>query len=519
MPFLRRLALLTLVAAGSVIVPATAQADSSGFHLQSPQLYVHEAAGRAVVTIVRGDTSRDAQIRYITGGLGFDCGGTQCTATQYDTTGVKGMLDFPPGVASESFTVPVVDHGADSLPKTISVSLFGPYPIGMASPSKAVLTVLNDDSPVAHDASDPLGLPGATAGNPLAGARFFVDPDSDPARAAHRGHPLINVIARQPGTSRYGSFSWPNAGIAVSNELAKAQVLQPGSVPMLATYRLVDGHCGQWADTAADQQRYHDFIENFAQGIGDYRAVLFLEEDSLITTPCLSGHGVAVRMAELHDAINILTANCPRLVVYLDAGAADAIPVGQTAHLLQQAGVNQIQGFFLNSTHFDWTSREIQFGEAVSRLTGGKHFVINTGENGRGPLATADRVRDGNEVLCNPAGRGLGPVPTTSTGYANVDAFAWTTNPGESGGKCVPGAPGTGAYWPAYAEMLVRNAVFHVDSVFNPFGSFAGVTRAKPAKAHKAKAHKASAHKGAAHKRTAHKRGKKHHKKKRHHRK
>ncbi len=518
MSFLRRLALLALVVAGSVLAPAVAQADPTGFHLQSSQLYVHENAGNAVVTIERSDASRDGQIRYVTGGLGFDCGGTQCTATQYDTTGVKGMLDFPPGVHSESFDVPVVDHGADSLPRTISVSLFGPYPIGLASPSKATLTILNDDPPVAHDASDPLGLPGASSGNPLAGANFFVDPDSDAAHAARSGHPLINVIARQPGTTRYGSFSWPNAGLAVSNELAKAQVEQPGSVPMLATYRLVDGHCGGWADTAADQQRYHDFIENFAQGIGDYRAVLFLEEDSLITTPCLSAHGVAVRMAELHDAINVLTANCPRLVIYLDAGAADAIPVGQTAHLLEQAGVSQVQGFFLNSTHFDWTSREIQFGEAVSRLTGGKHFVVNTGDNGRGPLATADRVRDGNEVLCNPPGRGLGPLPTTSTGYANVDAFAWTTNPGESGGRCVPGAPATGAYWPAYAEMLVRNAVFHVDSNFNPLAPFAGVTRAKPAKAHKAKAHKPKAHKGSAHKPAKHK-AKKHPKKKRRQRK
>jgi endoglucanase len=519
MSVLRRLALLVLVIAGSVIVPATAQADTSGFHLQSSQLYVHEAAGQAVVTIVRGDTSRDAQIRYITGGLGFDCGGTQCTATQYDTTGVKGMLDFPPGVASESFTVPVVDHAADSLSKTIAVSLFGAYPIGLSSPSKAVLTILNDDSPVAHDTSDPLGVPGGSVANPLAGANFFVDPDSAPAHAARTGHPLINVIARQPGTSRYGTFSWPNAGIAVSNELAKAQVLQPGSVPMLATYRLVGSHCGQWADPPADQQRYHDFIENFAQGIGDYRAVLFLEEDSLITIGCLTPHGVAVRMAELHDAINILTANCPRLVIYLDAGAGDAVSVGKTAQMLRQAGGSQIAGFCLNSTHFDWTSREIQFGEAVSRLTGGKHFVVNTGDNGRGPLVPADRVHQGNEVLCNPAGRGLGPVPTTSTGYPNVDAFAWTTNPGESGGRCVPGAPATGAYWPAYAEMLIRNAVFHVDSAFNPLAPFGGATRATPAKPHKTSAHKAKPHKAPAHKaKKAHKPAK-HHQKKRRHRK
>jgi endoglucanase len=167
-------------------------------------------------------------------------------------------------------------------------------------------------------------------------------------------------------------------------------------------------------------------------------------------------------MHELRDAIDVLTANCPRLVIYLDAGAADSASARSVARLLRRSGVAKIQGFFLNSTHFDWTSREIRYGEAISRMTGGKHFVVNTGENGRGPLRPADIVHQGNEVLCNPPGRGLGPKPTTNTGYPNVDAFAWTSNPGESGGPCVPGAPSTGVYWPAYAEMLVRNADYSV---------------------------------------------------------
>jgi endoglucanase len=129
---------------------------------------------------------------------------------------------------------------------------------------------------------------------------------------------------------------------------------------------------------------------------------------------------------------------------------------------LQRAGVANIQGFLLNSIHFDWTSNEIRYGEQISRMTGGKHFIVNTGENGQGPLKPRDVVHNGMEVLCNPPGRGLGPKPTTQTGYADVDAFAWTSNPGESGGACVPGAPPTGAFWPAYAETLVRNANFNV---------------------------------------------------------
>jgi endoglucanase len=449
------------------LLPGAAQAatfDPAGFRLQSSAITVHENAGSALVTIERTNVAVPAQIRYITLGIGTPCGAAQCSAmSPYDFTPVKGELDFPVGVASKSFTVPIVDHGVFALPKTIQVALFGPSPIGMADPSKGVITIVNDDPALAITAGNPLGTTAAAStGDPLAGASFFVDPNSAAAVAA-RSHPLIRVIASQPGTARFGSFSRPDVGVVVNHYLTEAAAEEPGTVPMLATYRLVDGHCGHWSDPPADQASYADFISRMAQGIGDYRAVLFLEEDSLITTPCLTQQGLTVRMNELRNAINVLTANCPRLVIYLDAGAADALPAGVAARLLRRAGVAQIQGFFLNSTHFDWTSREIQYGETISRLTGGKHFVINTGDNGRGPLVPRDRVHQGNEVLCNPPGRGLGPRPTSNTGFRNVDAFAWTTNPGESGGACVPGAPPTAVYWPAYAEMLVRNANFSVD--------------------------------------------------------
>ena len=147
---------------------------------------MHENAGQAVITISRSDTSKDAQIRYITLGNGVQCGASQCTAVDpYDFSSVKGMLDFPVGVASETFTVPIVDHGVQSVPKTIEVSLFGPSPIGMARPNKAVLTILNDDPTTPRDPANPLALPVApTAGNPLAGANFFVDPASEAAHAA-----------------------------------------------------------------------------------------------------------------------------------------------------------------------------------------------------------------------------------------------------------------------------------------------------------------------------------------------
>ncbi len=466
---------------------ARAGVDPYGFQIQVPAggLFVNESAGRALITVTRDPIQSGfaAQIRYVTSGDGYDpgtnapfqCDGTPCTATGYDYTAVKGQLDFAAGQTSATFSIPIVDHHQQTVPTTIQVALFGPSPapIGLGPDSSTTLTILNDDPADPPPVANPLGLLHAPLGtNPLAGARFFVDHDSTVATEA-KSYPGLRVIASQPGTARFGTFSFtspyvPNIATAVSRYLERAAAQEPGTIPLLATYRLVDGACaharpGQApGDSPAQQQAYHDFIEQFAQGIGSYPAVLFLEMDALITSPCLSPQGLTVRMNELGDAIDILTADCPHLVIYLDAGAADALPARRAATLLKRAGVAKIQGFFLNSTHFDWTSKEIRYGEEISRMTGGKHFVVNTGENGRGPLRPPDVVKQGNEVLCNPPGRGLGPKPTTHTGYPSVDMFAWTSNPGESGGACVPGAPPTGAYWPAYGLMLVRNADFKV---------------------------------------------------------
>ena len=132
----RRLAILPVAVLCALLAPGAAHADPAtdpgGFHLDSSALYVHENAGQAVITIERADTSKEAQIRYITLGQGVPCGSGQCTAVDpYDFSSVKGMLDFPVGVASETFSVPVFDHGTQSAPKTIQVSL--PTPTGKSS--------------------------------------------------------------------------------------------------------------------------------------------------------------------------------------------------------------------------------------------------------------------------------------------------------------------------------------------------------------------------------------------------
>jgi endoglucanase len=384
-------------------------------------------------------------------------------------TPMTGVLNFADGQSRVVIDVATEDHSVPILPSSLDVQLYDGSPLSVIAPSEITIP-LGDPSLFVRQALDPLALSTTPpSGNPLAGAHFFADyfqsltgrqalvwSASDPWAARK-----VAVIATEPNVERFGAWNGPYPGWGVASYLQRAAREEPGTVPMISTYRIVNGHCGHWSDPPAEQAAYHAWITSLAEGIGSHPAVLFLEMDSLITTGCLSRQGVAVRMHELHDAIDVLS-NDPHLVTYLDAGAADALHARATANLLRRAGVGEIQGFFLNSTHFDWTSHEIRYGEAISRLTGGKHFVINTAENGQGPLRPRNVAKQGNEVLCDPPGRGLGPLPTAATGYRNVDAFAWIANPGVSGGTCRPGAPPSGVFWPELALELVRHEDFRV---------------------------------------------------------
>ena len=155
--------------------------------------------------------------------------------------------------------MPIVDHGVQTVPKTIQVSLFGPSPIGLASPSTAVLTILNDDPMPAPDPAtrwacrcprSPATRSRAPASSSIAergrgrGAAGTRRWPSSPASRARRAS----------GTFSYGSQRRARrSGLRSRGYLTRAAVESPGSIPLLATYRLVDGHCGNWADPPASR--------------------------------------------------------------------------------------------------------------------------------------------------------------------------------------------------------------------------------------------------------------------------
>ena len=439
---------------------ATVSLSATGYRIS-------ETAGQATVTVNRaGSRHGDEYVRY---GIHR---ANAVAGIDYETVG--GTLHFLPGQSQASFTIPIVAHDWRGPSVRAAVYLYSSFPEKLGS-HNARLFILHNAPVQTRDPSNPLELPGVpnAAGNVLAGASFYADPHHSPAaeaaRRLRRRHPkestLIQEIADQPFTDRFGSWNGRTPKNSVFQFLRNADVQDPAAIPTLATYWIVNGQCarGGSADPPSRIAAYKRFIDGLSAGIGNFRAVVFLEMDSIITTPCLHGRALAARMTELRYAITALEQN-PHVVVYLDAGAGDALSYKTAARMLNSAGIHQAQGFFLNSTHFDWTTSEISYGQRVARALHGVHFVVSTSDNGRGPLRPKDRVHHGNEILCGPKGRGLGPTPTSETGYAFADAFAWIALPGKSGGSCGPGvkAPPTGAFWPANAVGLVQHADFNI---------------------------------------------------------
>ena len=184
----------------------------------------------------------------------------------------------------------------------------------------------------------------------------------------------------------------------------------------------------------------------------------------------------------------------PHTVVYQEAGSTDEGSPQQVANLLDHICVIRVhgkwvnkcalmRGFWTNGTHFNWSSSEIGFGEQVSKLleklifaqTGQRYEafqVINTAQNGKGPLRLTGPGKHGAEYLCNPAGRGLGRQPTASTAATFdghvfdghwpdriLDAFLWSGVPGRShNSDCYPGAAPAGVFDLGFALELAGNA-------------------------------------------------------------
>ncbi|MFG2646320.1 glycoside hydrolase family 6 protein [Streptomyces sp. NPDC048436] len=312
---------------------------------------------------------------------------------------------------------------------------------------------------VADGAGSGPGSPGTSASaDTVPDTDFWVDPNSAAARQAAEWRSqgrtddarLIERIADRPqGVWLYGPSPGPTVRAATVAATAERRTA------VLVAYFIPHRDCGDYSEGgAASAAEYRQWVDEFAEGIGDRAAYVIVEPDAIAQG--VSGCAKAdtyERYGLLAYAVNRIKAR-PHARVYLDAGNSSWIPaVSRLVAPLREAGIARADGFALNVSNYQTNEVTSEYGNQLSAaLGGGEHFVVDSSRNGNGPYAG-----DGVQPWCNPPGRALGTPPTTRTGAPALDAYLWIKRPGESDGTC-RGGPRAGQWWPEYALGLASRA-------------------------------------------------------------
>ncbi|HYC79564.1 MAG TPA: glycoside hydrolase family 6 protein, partial [Candidatus Binatia bacterium] len=257
---------------------------------------------------------------------------------------------------------------------------------------------------------------------------------------------LVEKVSSQPTAQWLGGW---NSNIYEDVRKTSEAAANQNKTAVFVAYNIPQRDCGGYSSGGmGSYDSYRSWVGSIAAGIGSRKAIVILEPDALAMVDCLSGNDKENRFNALRDAVSMLKKN-GNTAVYLDAGHAKWIDAGDMSERLKKSGIDQANGFALNTSNFFTTSDSISYGEQISSKTGGKHFVIDTSRNGNGPAQ--------DNQWCNPWGRKLGQKPTTNTGNSKVDAYLWIKAPGESDGNC-NGGPSAGTFWPEYTIELVKQS-------------------------------------------------------------
>ncbi|MEC3982633.1 glycoside hydrolase family 6 protein [Amycolatopsis sp. H20-H5] len=309
-----------------------------------------------------------------------------------------------------------------------------------------VMTTVTSSTPTAE--SSPADVP-----NPLAGWPLYVDPASPAHQAlvADPADPAAAALAAVP-QARWFTDATPASEVreAVADYVDGSAGLS--ALPVLVVYAIPGRDCGGFSSGGlADAATYAGWIRQVRAGIGGHRAAVVVEPDALAGADCLGPVARTARYAMLTDVVTRLGLD-RTTAVYLDAGHSRWLGAVELARRLDLAGIRHSRGFSLNVSNYFTTAEEQSYGEQVSALLGGAHYVVDASRNGLGPAPDAPLN------WCNPQGRATGPVPSATTAAVHDDADLWIKNPGQSDGDCGRSDPRSGLWFPTQAAGLLGHA-------------------------------------------------------------
>jgi surface protein len=261
----------------------------------------------------------------------------------------------------------------------------------------------------------------------------------------------LDKISAHAGSLWIGEWNSGGPTTQVVTDYAQ-RAIDTGQTGVLVVYAIPGRACTGYSAGGQTQAGYKPWIDEIAAGIGGRRLAIILEPDALLQLgrcPELEGD----RLGYLHYAAKTLATAGG--TVYIDAASSNfGEPVAVMADRLTKAGIQYARGFSVNVANHKWVGETRPYADELSRLLGGKKYVIDTSRNGNGS--------NGGD-WCNSRGRALGATPR-AVSYKNQDAFLWIKTIGASDGTC-GGGPRAGLWWNEIALELAQNSAISGTSV------------------------------------------------------
>ncbi|WP_435745106.1 glycoside hydrolase family 6 protein [Nocardioides sp. SYSU DS0663] len=233
--------------------------------------------------------------------------------------------------------------------------------------------------------------------NPLAGGTWGVyrgpaEMAWEPyVRADGRRKELLGRIAEAPKAKWFGDWiADRDVAARVREYVENSQAGDPDALVQLTVFRMVpwEHEACDRLPTKAEKRSYKRWITRFAGALGETRAAVVLQPDGPFA---LCAPGGSRQLSRLVGYAARTLAALPRTAVYIEVGSAGWNHLDPQLALRQllPAGIRHVRGFHLNVTHYEPTARQVRFGARVvealdARGITGKHFTVDTAQNGRG---------------------------------------------------------------------------------------------------------------------------------------
>jgi endoglucanase len=298
------------------------------------------------------------------------------------------------------------------------------------------------------------GVNGAQRSNPIAGVTWRpYEGSTDPlwtayASARGRRRRLLGRLALEPRALFIGS--WIASSSIKSVAAQDVQGTQQGDSNVLTQFGTFElspwedawSGAGHW-NVAASERWY----QGLAAGIGTARALVILQIDLPFATQTRN------QQPETIDAYGTKALSAdPHTTVYIDAGAYGWLSPAQQGALLISNGIRHARGFSVNDTQYGSMSQELEYGAQVVAYLNyhgivGKHFLVNTAQNGQPYLAGQVSVPSNDTPRCASRTQALcqrtGIPPTTDVtnrrwhlsatdaaiAKRDVDGYVWASQP------------------------------------------------------------------------------------------